>query len=224
MSGRMRLPALVRWLLVLATHPSERAYLLDDLSEEFDDRVRSHGRGRALRWAVSQALRSLGPLAVSRLRARLAAHRHAPRGDPMLIELRDDLRYSLRVAVRRPWLSLTIIATIILGVGTTTAVFSIIDALLLRPLSFSSPEQLVRLSSPLKDAPFAAMVVNHADISDLQHEMRSLTSIGLYDVSGAITQTGPDPERVSVVQAGQGFGETLKLRPVLGRLFSPDEY
>ena len=57
----------------------------------------------------------------------------------MLTQLRDDLRYSIRVAARRPWLSLTVITTMVLGIGATTAVFSIIDALLLRPLSFPRP-------------------------------------------------------------------------------------
>ena len=50
----------------------------------------------------------------------------------MLTQLRDDLRYSIRVAACRPWLSLTVITTMVLGIGATTAVFSIIDALLLR--------------------------------------------------------------------------------------------
>ena len=71
----------------------------------------------------------------------------------MLTRLGDDLRYSLRVAARRPWLSLTIITTMVLGIGSTTAVFSIIDALLLRPLAFPAPHELVRLASPVADAP-----------------------------------------------------------------------
>jgi putative ABC transport system permease protein len=142
----------------------------------------------------------------------------------VLTQLRDDLRYSLRVAARRPWLSLTIITTMVLGVGATTAVFSVIDALLLRPLSFPAPERLVRLASPLRTAP-VAMVVNHADITDLQRGSHSLTSVGFYDVSGAVVQMpSAEPERIGVVQAGPGFGETLELRPALGRLFTPDEY
>jgi putative ABC transport system permease protein len=142
----------------------------------------------------------------------------------MLTQLRDDLRYSLRFAVRRPWLSLTIVATMVLGIGTTTAVFSMIDAVLLRPLAFPASEQLVRLSSTLKNAAYPAMVVNHADISDLEHETRAFSSIALYDVTGVINETETQPERISAVLAGTGFGETLKLRPALGRLFSPDEY
>src|SRR5215217_2670029 len=58
----------------------------------------------------------LTPLGDRALRARRLAHRHAPQGDPMLTQLQDDLRFSLRVALRRPWLSLTVIATMALGV------------------------------------------------------------------------------------------------------------
>jgi putative ABC transport system permease protein len=142
----------------------------------------------------------------------------------MFTQLRDDLRYSMRIAVRRPWLSLTIVATMVLGIGATTAVFSMIDAVLLRPLAFPKPEQLVRLSSTLKNAAYPAMVVNHADMSDLERETRAFASIALFDMTGVINETESEPERISAVLAGTGFGETLKLRPALGRLFSPDEY
>ena len=217
------LPALVRALLELVTPPAELPYLLDDLSEEFETRSRTTTHPRATVWLYSQTIRSLGPLALARLRARRADRATLTSGDPMLTQLRDDLRYALRVAARRPWLSLTIIATMILGVGTTTAVFSIVDALLLRPLSFPASEQLVRLTSPVPDAP-SAMVVSVPDVTDLQRTSRSIASLGLYDARTVAGQVGLEPERLSAVLAGHAFGETLGLRPALGRLFQPDEY
>jgi len=217
------LPVAIRALLELVTPPTELPYLLDDLSEEFDARARTTTHPRATLWLYSQAIRSLGPLAMTRLRARRAERATLTSGDPMLTQLRDDLRYSLRVAARRPWLSLTIIATMVLGVGTTTAVFSIVDALLLRPLSFPGPEQLVRLTSPVPDAP-SAMVVSVPDVTDLERTSRSIASLGLYDARTVTGQVGVEPERLSAVLAGRGFGETLALRPTLGRLFQPDEY
>ena len=217
------LPAAVLALLKLVTPPAELPYLLDDLSEEFDARSRTTTHPRATLWLYSQTLRSLGPLAAARVRARRAERATLTSGDPMLTQLRDDLRYSLRVAARRPWLSLTIIVTMVLGVGTTTAVFSIVDALLLRPLSFPAPEQLVRLASPVPDAP-AAMVVSVPDIIDLQRTSRSIVSLGFYDARTVTGQVGVEPERLGAVLAGPGFGETLALRPELGRLFQPDEY
>ena len=217
------LPRFVRWLLERVTPRSELAYLLDDLTEEFEARSRATSHPRATLWLYSQTIRSLGPLAAVRLRARRAERAQLTSGDPMLTQLRDDLRYSVRAAVRRPWLSLTVIATMVVGIGATTAVFSVIDALLLRPLSFPAPEQLVRLSSPLRDVP-TAMVVNHDDITDLRRDTRSLASIAFFNMAYATVQTGPEPERVGAVLAGESFGETLSLRPVLGRLFAPDEY
>jgi putative ABC transport system permease protein len=217
------LPRSIRWLLERVTLPTELPYLLDDLAEELDARSRTTSHPRATIWLYSQTIRSLGPLARARLRARRAELARLTSGDPMLTQLRDDLRYSIHAAVRRPWLSLTVIATMVLGIGATTAVFSVIDALLLRPLSFPAPEQLVRLSSPVRDAP-TAMVVNYDDIVDLRRETRSLASIAFFDMSAATVQAGPEPERVGAVLAGESFGETLGLRPVLGRLFAPDEY
>lgn len=219
---------IARRLLTLAAPPDERDFLLDDLIEDYADRVAESGERRARRWLASQILRSLGPLALVRfrnaLRAAVRPQSHASSGDSMLMQLRDDLRYSLRVAVRHPWLSLTIVVTMVLGIGSTAAVFSIIDALLLRPLSFPAPEQLVQLSTPIRNAPFPAMVVNHADIDDLRRETRTFASIGFYDVGGTILQSDAGPERVGMVQAGPGFSETLRLRPALGRLFTADEY
>ena len=217
------LPRAIRWLLTLATPPANLPYLLDDLSEEFHARSHATTHPRATLWLYSQTIRSLGPLAIARLRARRAERATLTSGDPMLTQLHDDLRYALRVAARRPWLSLTIIATMVLGVGTTTAVFSIVDALLLRPLSFPAPEQLVRLASPVPDAP-AAMVVSVPDITDLQHTSRSIASLGLYDARSVTAQTGTEVEQLGAVLAGPGFGETLALRPALGRLFLSDEY
>ncbi|MBW8862080.1 MAG: hypothetical protein JF601_06880, partial [Acidobacteria bacterium] len=205
------LPAVIRALLELVTPPAELPYLLDDLSEEFNARSRTTTHPRATLWLYSQTIRSLGPLAMARLRARRAERAALTSGDPMLTQLRDDLRYSLRVAARRPWLSLTIIATMVLGVGATTAVFSIVDALLLRPLSFPAPEQLVRLTSPVPDAP-SAMVVSVPDVTDLQRTSRSIVSLGLYDARTVTGQVGVEPERLSAVLAGRGFGETLALR------------
>ncbi|HUQ84634.1 MAG TPA: ABC transporter permease [Gemmatimonadaceae bacterium] len=220
------LPAIARWLLGAAAPPEQRPYLLDDLAEELAARTSSQCRVSATLWLLSQVARSLGPLAVARLHARRvarSAHRHAPQGDPMLTQLQDDLRFSLRVALRRPWLSLTVIATMAVGVGSTTAVFSIIDALLIRPLSFAEPEQLVRLASPVRDAP-GAMVVSYADLTDWQRESRSIASLGLYNTTTITGQVQGDPERLGAVMVGPGFAETLRLRPALGRLFQPDDY
>jgi putative ABC transport system permease protein len=221
------LPRLARWLLSVTSPPHERAFLLDDLAEEFSHRASEVGRFRANAWLLSQTARSLGPLALTRIRSALrndpARLDDVPSGDPMLTQLRDDLRYSLRGAIRRPWLSLTIVATMTLGIGATTAVFSIIDALLLEPLPFPAPEQLVRIWSPLPEVP-GGMAVNHDDFADLKRETRSIASLALYDFTGLTIEAAGEPERVGVVQAGRDFGETLQLRPVLGRLFAPDEY
>ena len=218
------LPPPLRWLLAAVAPAAERDFIIDDLAEEFETRCHAAGRVAATGWVVSQTLRSLGPMAATRLRHRTNTNASASPGDPMLTQLRDDLRYSLRVAVRRPWLSLTIVATLALGIGTTTAVFSVIDALLLRPLSFPAPEQLVRLSATLRDAPIPEMVVNHADIDDVRRGTSAFASIGFYDAASAIMQTDAGPQRVVAVQAGVDFAETLRLRPALGRLFAADEY
>jgi putative ABC transport system permease protein len=142
----------------------------------------------------------------------------------MPTQLRDDLRFALRVSFKRPMLSLVVIATIALGVGATTAVFSIVNALLLRPLAFPHAEQLVQLSSPISEAP-RTFVVNYEDVTDLSRENRSFSSLAFYMLYATSVQLGnTEPERVATVQTGTGFGETLQIRPVLGRFFEPNEH
>ena len=152
----------------LAAPAAERAYLLDDLDEEFGA-ARDHGRARATVWVISQTVRSLGPLAVAPSRPPRRSRPRSP-GRSMLSSC-ERPRFSMRVAIR------------VLAVthhhrydgarlGTTTA-SSAHRCAPVRPLSFARPEQLMALSSPLRNAPFSAMVVNHADIADLRQEMRS---------------------------------------------------
>ena len=123
-----RFPRCVAGSSQLASPPAERAYVLDDLAEEFDGAGRARRRTTRARLWLALADRSLvrPPGGYPPPRSSHRSRIQQSTGDPVLTQLRDDLRYSVRVAVRRPWLSLTIIATMVLGVGTTTAVFSVI--------------------------------------------------------------------------------------------------
>jgi hypothetical protein len=135
-----RPPRLGVWLLRHRLSSEWRDFILGDLEEEFHDRAAA-SPSAARRWFWWQAIRcaiappptSSAPVAVPRS------------GDSMLRTLAADIRYAIRVLLRAPSFALAVIFVLALGIGANTAIFSIVNTVLLRPLPFREPYRLVRL-------------------------------------------------------------------------------
>jgi hypothetical protein len=132
-------PADVRWLIA------------DDLDEEFVRLVESEGAVRAKRWYRSQVAMSL-PTLLARRMSNILRHRDdsgdrqvRPEGDSMLSEFWSDIRYAARRARMDPLVSCTTIVSTALAIGTATAVLSVVNGLLIRPLPITQPDRVVRL-------------------------------------------------------------------------------
>lgn len=149
-------------------------------------------------------------------------------GLPWLDVLMQDLRFTFRT-LRRDY-GFTVVAVLILalGIGANIAVFSVVNTILLRPLPFRGPEQLVRIVEKNPKAGESSRTYTADATQDFQQQNRSFQS-----VSGYFAFTGPDnfkligsgqPIPVTGILVAEGFFQTLGVQPSLGRLFRSEEF
>jgi predicted permease len=147
-----------------------------------------------------------------------------------LERLADNARYAARSLRKNPNFTVIAVLTLALGIGANTAIFSTIDALMLRPLPFSAPDQLVRLYST-KDGTRVAGINSAGgpspmDIRDFAQQSHTFQKMVVYDtwrknVSFGSSAGEPEQMRVGLVPAA--YFEVLDIQPVMGRLFTEDE-
>jgi putative ABC transport system permease protein len=131
----------------------------------------------------------------------------------------NDSRQALRALRHTPGFSIVAIVTLALGIGANTALFSVADAVLLRPLPYPNPDRLVGIDgAPLSFDPQSGMTI-HPDVE--QSEV--FTAMGSY-APGAVNVGGePAPERVRAAAVSAGFLEALGAQPVAGRVFTAED-
>jgi predicted permease len=127
-----------------------------------------------------------------------------------------DIRYGVRLLAAEPAFSLLAIAALALGIGATTAVFTIVDSVLLRPLPYADPERLVVvLGGPTASAP-----VSPADYLDYRRDARSFEQLGAAQAWGATLSGGERPERIAGLQVSPNLFDLLGVPPLFGRTFA----
>lgn len=136
--------------------------------------------------------------------------------------LLQDLRYALRRFRHNPGFALVVVLILALGIGATTAVFSLVNAALIRPLGFAKPERLVALHEgappQIESVPFSP-----PDLLDLEREQKSFAGVGAFlNVPTELSGRG-DPERVQGARISASLFPLLGVEPALGRLFSASE-
>jgi predicted permease len=150
-------------------------------------------------------------------------HHHAEQSLPFFENLLFDLRYAVRMVLRSPGFSFIAIATMALGIGATTAIYSVIDATLLHPLPYPNPAQLVRIQNDLPG-------VGAQDVGISVPEWRDLESSGIFQ-SVSVSGTGADvnltgseqPERLSYKHVTPNYFAVLGVDAQLGRTFDPHD-
>lgn len=140
--------------------------------------------------------------------------------------LAADIRYAVRVLLRTPSFALAVIAVLALGIGANTATFSVVNAALLRPLPFTSPERLVRLFHIPPQETFPGMEtfsVSPANFYDWQRDARLFDGMAIYRFRQFVLADGSGGKEIIATAVGAGFFEIVGTRPALGRIFRPDE-
>jgi putative ABC transport system permease protein len=138
-----------------------------------------------------------------------------------LITTMPDLRHALRVLAKSPALSLIAIVTLAVGIGVNTAVFTVVNALLLKPLPYAQPDRLVMLSGATSTDDPGTLSYPYFNVVRDRNRMLSGVAACVFE-NFNLTRHG-DPEQLQAARASWNFFEILGVHPVAGRTFLPEE-
>jgi putative ABC transport system permease protein len=137
--------------------------------------------------------------------------------------LLQDLRYAVRTFGKTPVFALTAVLTLALGIGATTAIFSVVHAVALRPLPFPAPDRLVRIwetNQKLNIQYFSTSVPNYVSWKE---QVKSFEALGVFGAASLNLTGAGEPERVEAGTLTASVFQVLGFRPMLGRGFLPEE-
>ncbi|HEY6333775.1 MAG TPA: ABC transporter permease, partial [Blastocatellia bacterium] len=144
-----------------------------------------------------------------------------------------DLRYGARSLARSPGFTAVAVLTLALGIGANTAIFSVINALVLRPVPFSTADRIVRITSTKDGAPVPGYAdgayaggPSATDVKDFAESSKSFEKFVVYDAwrkNVSFGASGSLPEEMNVGLVPPDYFEILDVKPFAGRLFTPDE-
>ncbi|HUE76994.1 MAG TPA: ABC transporter permease, partial [Longimicrobiales bacterium] len=134
-----------------------------------------------------------------------------------------DMRFALRTFVRRPGLTLVAVLMLALGVASTTAVFTVVEGLFLRPLPFPAPDRLVYIDETAPSWNLELVGVDFADFVVWREGQRAFEAIGLIDQGSFNLSSGDAVERVQGARVTYDLAAALGVTPVLGRGFTADD-
>jgi len=137
-----------------------------------------------------------------------------------------DIRYALRVLARTPSFAIAVIVVLALGIGANTAIFSIVNSVLLRPLPFDEPDALVRLFHEPPQSAFPGIhlfSVSPANFYDWKRDARSFDAIAIYRFRQFTLTGNGEPEAILAGAVGADFFKVVRAHPLLGRVFLDEE-
>ena len=228
-----------RRLLGLTLEPTREDEIVEELSQHLDDRYRELLSGGATQQAARLA--ALAELSDNKLLARelLRVERQVTGNNivlgagrkNMIADLSQDLQFGLRMLRRNPGFALIAIVTLALGIGANTAIFSVVNGVLLRPLPYDDPGRLMQFweTNPLKG--WTQATVAPANFFDWQKQNQSFEGIGGYfgsdtkeaGLSNMFLTGEGEPERVRGLFVTGELFDVLGVNAALGRTFTPEE-
>ena len=214
-------PAIARLLLRLSVRGAGKEFILGDLDEEYRRYVLPKiGSRMARRWYWSQAIRT-----ASQYRTPSRASRTRRKGSAFMSTLLVDLRFALRVMRRAPGFATLVVLTLGLGIGANAAIFSVVNEVMLRPLTFADPDRLVVLWESNVERGWEQVHAAPANVADWRERVSGFADVASYnsDERGA-TLTGQGAAvYVTVGVVSGNLFSVLGVHPGLGRGFTMDE-
>jgi len=222
-----RLPRRVRYVLVVASRlipGSARSAWVREWLAELEHAWRSRPAGRSAAFSMRLQYRAFLAVADAWDVRRMTGNASSPEDDEgqdatdrkrrsnVMDVMMQDLRTSLRALVRRPVFTLAAVCTIALGIGATTAVFSVVNALLLQPLPYAAADRLVRV--------WPEDFMANREVAFLREQSRTLDAVVAVSPGWLMSLTGiAEPEQVNAARVTGNLFAVLGARPVLGRTF-----
>jgi hypothetical protein len=218
----------------LRLSPTREHEIVEELSQHLEDRWRELVAGGtpeddATRLALAGfregnlLARYMAPLRQAQVPAAITPGAPAGYG---LRGIWQDLRYAMRMLRRQPAFSLTVILTLALGIGATTAMFSVVNGVVIKPLPYPESENVVTVgvsavfgTERTPDFPLAPRM-----FASYEENGRSFQEFGLFTGSEATVTGSGSPERTNTLQVTRGILTALGVQPALGRWFSPDDH
>ena len=140
-----------------------------------------------------------------------------------MTDLIQDLRYGARMLLKKPAFTLIAIITLALGIGANSAIFSVVNAVLLRPLPFPQPERLTMVNTTNLARGFANFGTSMPDFRAWRERARSFEKIAAFNSTNFNISGSTEPERVTGAQASADLFGVLGVAPTLGRVFTSEE-
>ena len=215
-------PLLAVLLLRLFFRGEAHETILGDIEEEFRKNILPrYGVQASRQWYWHQAFGSVRSLFIRQSVQRKGV---AEQGDQFMRNVLRDLKYGFRILLRQPVFAITVILTMALCIGANTTVFSIVNTVLLRPLPFPEPDNLMALKSINPKSGGNGGGSSPADFYDWQARTKLFEHIAV-ETRGGGTLTGLErPQGLMGARVSEDFFATLRVNPLLGRTFIPSEF
>jgi putative ABC transport system permease protein len=142
----------------------------------------------------------------------------------MLTNLTQDVRYALRTLLQNPVFTTVAVVTLALGIGVNAAIFTVVDATLLKPLPYPAPERLMHVwETRVKQEGSQNMEASYLNFLDYQARAKSFESLAGHTSRSFRLVRSEGSQMVQVTLTSGNFFDTLKVKPALGRLYGPDD-
>jgi predicted permease len=203
---------------LLGLYPREfRARFASDLEADFGELLRTRGALATWRRVVPDLLQSVPLTHVGARAARKRARVVAGKGERPMRSLPSDLRHACRVLLKAPVFTAVTVITLAFGIGANSAIFSLVNAVLLRPLGYAEPERLMLIYEGFGGP--GKVGVSPPDYVDLTTVQRPFSSIGAYRTTQYELSGTGEPERITGVRVSASVFPILGVPPAIGRTF-----
>lgn len=212
--------------------PARDEEIIEELAQHLASRFEEiRGAGASEQDALEQVageLKSNAQLAdVIRRAERLRPSAPVPPGDSaasLMMDLSKDVRYAVRLLRRTPGFTMAALLTLALGIGMTTAIFSVVEAVLLRPVPFPEPDRLVMMWETDGNSGTTREPASFPDFFDYRQRSRQFDRVGAFaSLDLNLTSDEGEPQRVAALGATPELLDLLGVATVAGRSFTPEE-